>query len=82
MWVSEKLLDRNVLLKPIQNVFFSTNFESLYKLKEQLMVKMDRIGRKKIRFQAIVQKQFWNIVEKKRKEACQKIVDNLKKNVL
>jgi len=43
---------------------------------------MDRIGRKKIRFQAIVQKQFWNIVENKRNEACQKIVDNFKKKSL
>ena len=43
---------------------------------------MDRIGRKKIRFQAIVQKKFWNIVENKRKEACQKIVDNFKKKCL
>ena len=46
------------------------------------MVKMDRIDRKKIRFQAIVQKKFWNIVKNKRKEACQKIVDSFKKNVL
>jgi len=43
------------------------------------MVKMDILGRKKIRFQAIVQKQFLTIVENKRKEAWQKIVDNLKK---
>ena len=46
------------------------------------MVKMDKLGRKKIRFQAIVQKQFLTIVENKRKEAWQKIVDNFKKKIL